>query len=227
MAREVLQQVQVHKLRSRMEVEGELNLYVPMERFYEMALETGAATNQESAAELCQALHKAGVLLRQDDVVYLRAEEIADLVQCVLPGGRADTEVRLAQVEAELATLEGVHMTVQKSGQRVADAVLMTGLCVLITQFFSFIYLTWWELSWDVMEPIAYIISLFYSLLAYVYFLFTRHTFDLHPIRDYWAKRFQDKRSVALQFDAERFAFLKRLQIRYKRHLVHMARITP
>lgn len=48
-----------------------------------------------------------------------------------------------------------------------------------------------WELSWDVMEPIAYIISLFYSIVAYTYFLFTRDAFDLGPFREFWGKHFK------------------------------------
>ena len=45
-----------------------------------------------------------------------------------------------------------------------------------------------WELSWDVMEPIAYIISLFYSLVGYTYFLATRGhgVFDLAPFKEFW-----------------------------------------
>lgn len=38
-------------------------------------------------------------------------------------------------------------------------------------------YLTWWELSWDVMEPVAYFVSLGYSLIAYMYFLYTRGSY--------------------------------------------------
>jgi len=36
------------------------------------------------------------------------------------------------------------------------------GCLALFTQLVGFAYLTWWELSWDVMEPIAYMISLSY-----------------------------------------------------------------
>ena len=35
-------------------------------------------------------------------------------------------------------------------------------------------YLTWWELSWDVMEPIAYHLTLVYGAIAYLYFMATR-----------------------------------------------------
>lgn len=47
-----------------------------------------------------------------------------------------------------------------------------------------------WELSWDVMEPFGYIISLFYSLVGYTYFLATKgKTFDLEPFKTFWHQR--------------------------------------
>jgi hypothetical protein len=36
------------------------------------------------------------------------------------------------------------------------------GCIGLFAQLVGFAYLTWWELSWDVMEPIAYMLSLAY-----------------------------------------------------------------
>lgn len=54
-------------------------------------------------------------------------------------------------------------------------------------QLVGFAYLTWWELSWDVMEPVAYILSLSYSLLAYLYFLYTRGSyFEQKDFKQYW-----------------------------------------
>ena len=45
------------------------------------------------------------------------------------------------------------------------------------------------------MEPIAYIISLFYSLVAYSYFLLSRgNVFDLGPMQEYWTNRFKVRR---------------------------------
>lgn len=55
--------------------------------------------------------------------------------------------------------------------------------CVL--QIVVFAYLTWWELSWDVMEPVAYFVSLTYSLVAYMYFLYTRSYFEQKDFKEY------------------------------------------
>lgn len=60
-------------------------------------------------------------------------------------------------------------------------------VCALrCAQLFGFAYLTWWELSWDVMEPIAYMVSLSYSLIAYMYFLYTRGSyFEQKDFKEY------------------------------------------
>jgi hypothetical protein len=60
-----------------------------------------------------------------------------------------------------------------------------TPACVCALQLVGFAYLTWWELSWDVMEPVAYMLSLFYSLIAYMYFLWTRSYFEQKDFGDY------------------------------------------
>ena len=59
-------------------------------------------------------------------------------------------------------------------------------LRVCLLQLFGFAYLTWWELSWDVMEPVAYFVSLTYSLIAYMYFLYTRGSyFEQKDFKEY------------------------------------------
>jgi histidinol phosphatase-like enzyme len=54
-----------------------------------------------------------------------------------------------------------------------------------VVQIVVFAYLTWWELSWDVMEPVAYFVSLTYSLVAYMYFLYTRSYFEQKDFNEY------------------------------------------
>ena len=54
------------------------------------------------------------------------------------------------------------------------------------------------------MEPIAYIIQLFYSLVAYTYFLITRGgVFDLGPFKAYWSQRLKVGGCLAPQLAEE------------------------
>jgi hypothetical protein len=60
----------------------------------------------------------------------------------------------------------------------------------VLLQLAAFYRLTYWELSWDVMEPVAYILSLAYSLMAYMYFLITRGSYlDYGPFQEYWTEQ--------------------------------------
>ena len=49
--------------------------------------------------------------------------------------------------------------------------MLWAGLALLVVQWSLFLRLTFWELSWDVMEPISYFFSSLWGILAYCYFL--------------------------------------------------------
>ena len=38
--------------------------------------------------------------------------------------------------------------------------------------------LTWWDLSWDIMEPYSYMLTLMNSVVCYLYYLVTRQDFE-------------------------------------------------
>jgi hypothetical protein len=78
-------QIQMKKLREELETVAEARLHIPYSEFVEVAKGCGAKTDEE-AAEYCQTLHKAGLILRQQDTVYLRADEVAEMVMLMLPG---------------------------------------------------------------------------------------------------------------------------------------------
>lgn len=54
----------------------------------------------------------------------------------------------------ELSQLEPLHRAAEKAAHRLTDRILAAGGCLLFVQLVAFIYLTWFELSWDVMEPV-------------------------------------------------------------------------
>ncbi|PNH06182.1 Calcium uniporter protein, mitochondrial [Tetrabaena socialis] len=213
----LLQQVQVLKLRQDLEDESERRLHIPYSQLLQMVRASGSAHDDVEAEEVSLALHRAGVILRHHEVVYLRPDEIAEMVMQALPGGKEDAATRLLRIEEELSDLEKIHVEVEKQAHRTTNRLLIGGYTVLFTQLISFIYLTWWELSWDVMEPIAYIISLFYSLLGYSYFLATKGgTFDLQPFKEFWQKHIKAKKAVAINFDEERYRYLLKKALEWR-----------
>ena len=56
----------------------------------------------------------------------------------------------------------------------VISAVLWAGLGWMSLQFGFFARLTWWDYSWDIMEPVTYFVGYGTSVLIFAYFILTR-----------------------------------------------------
>ena len=48
------------------------------------------------------------------------------------------------------------------------------GLAFMSTQFGVLARLTWWEYSWDIMEPVTYFVTTGTAIICYGYFLLTQ-----------------------------------------------------
>ena len=60
-------------------------------------------------------------------------------------------------------------------------------------QFGFFARLTWWDYSWDIMEPVTYFVGYGSSMLFFAYFVLTRQvnkfTFDLEKFCNFFSVR--------------------------------------
>ena len=54
------------------------------------------------------------------------------------------------------------------------STVLWAGLGWMSLQFGFFARLTWWDYSWDIMEPVTYFVGYGTSVLIFAYFVLTR-----------------------------------------------------
>jgi hypothetical protein len=160
--------------------------------FLDVLVENGVSTNEEQI-EISNALEKAGIILRLHGVVYLDAAEITKEVVRMLPCVPARvyglTQEELVQLELDY---EELHSEYEKSVQLArfkTNGVVAVGFFAMVVQLVVLLRLTYFELSWDVMEPISYFIGMFNSVLVYVYFMFNKKDFSL---RD-WTKSMEDK----------------------------------
>eukprot|EP00798_Chlamydomonas_sp_ICE-L_P030694 gene30694-35721_t len=222
LAKNILQQAQVKKLRDELCDESENNMHIPFSSFVERALSNGAAGSEAEAVTLCEALQRSGLVLRHNDTVYIQVDDLIDGVTEMLPGPCPDTEAKLAKIDEELAEINSHMRTASSRAEVLTNVMLGTGFIILFTQFIGFIYLTWWELSWDVMEPFGYIISLFYSLVAYAYFMITRGAvFDAAPFREFWMGKLRKSTTDAMMLDEDRYRYLMKMKARMKRQVGH------
>eukprot|EP00878_Enallax_costatus_P004306 GHUV01004537.1.p1 GENE.GHUV01004537.1~~GHUV01004537.1.p1 ORF type:complete len:233 (+),score=69.67 GHUV01004537.1:1781-2479(+) len=220
--------MQAVKLRDSLEVLSDTKPFLTYKEFTDFIMQQGAADTVVEADKRADVLVEAGLVLRFNGIVYLKPREVSELVYRTLPTNPEHARRNLAQVEHELDQMDLQHKQIRKNAKRLPRFFLWTGFVVLTFQLVAFTYLTWWELSWDVMEPYGYILSLAYSCLAYLYFLLTRGgSLEFGPFEEYWTQQQAEKKMTEKGFDVEKYQHLMRTRERYKRYLASQAEAMP
>lgn len=87
---------------------------------------------------------------------------------------------------------------------------LWCGLAYLVVQTAGFMRLTFWELSWDVMEPICFYVTSMYFMAGYAFFLRTKKE---PSFEGFFESRFAAKQKRVMRaqgFDLRRYEELRR-----------------
>ncbi|KAB7507015.1 Calcium uniporter protein, mitochondrial, partial [Armadillidium nasatum] len=90
----------------------------------------------------------------------------------------------IEDVRAKLAPLEKKRSTLVSAAERRTSVLAWSGLGYMALQFGFLARLTWWEYSWDIMEPVTYFVTYGTAIIAYAYYVLTRQDFVLPEIRD-------------------------------------------
>ena len=61
-----------------------------------------------------------------------------------------------------------------KAAERRTSILAWAGLGYMALQFGFLARLTWWEYSWDIMEPVTYFVTYGTAIGAYAYYVLTR-----------------------------------------------------
>uniref|UniRef100_A0A183A7H8 Calcium uniporter protein n=1 Tax=Echinostoma caproni TaxID=27848 RepID=A0A183A7H8_9TREM len=79
------------------------------------------------------------------------------------------------------------------------------GLGAMGLQFGLLARLTWWEYSWDIMEPVTYFVGYGTSMAMYAYYVVTRQDYSFPQVFDReYLKRFY-KSAEKISFDVDRY----------------------
>lgn len=81
---------------------------------------------------------------------------------------------QLEEVNLELEPLEQQKLEIDLAAAKWANLKAWAGLVWMSVQFGILARLTWWEYSWDIMEPVTYFVTYGTAMACYVYFLLTR-----------------------------------------------------
>lgn len=161
-------------------------------------------TGEEGGKEVVKSLDKSGQVFIVGDCVYLRPEQVARVMENVLPLLKNPRREELEEMEKQKAEIDA-------EAEKIVRREIWGGLGFMSFQTAYLMWLTFWELSWDVMEPICFFLTSTYFLAGYAFFLTTSSdpTFEgfFHARFKTTQKRLMKKRN----FDLERFEELRKI----------------
>lgn len=174
---------------------------------------SGIARNQDEAAKFAKVLDDAGVVLIFRDKVYLHPDKVVDLIRRAVPLALTSDDDPMRE---ELMKLQEKKKEIDLLAHKQVRRVLWSGLGFGVITVGLFFRLTFWEFSWDVMEPIAFFVTTTGLVTGYAYFLFTSRDPTYQDLLKRLFLRRQRKLCKKQNFDVERFM---ELQCKCKTHL--------
>lgn len=214
---QLLRSLNAYSFREHLRDLSEERMRLTFKELNELARQHGAAATPQESRALCDALVASGVIFRYRDVVYLSTDDVAEMLLTCLPDSEMEFKKRVEKLEQELRPLEIQKQDIEEGASKLSTYILWGGLSFLVLQFGIFVRLTFWELSWDVMEPVSYFVSLAYGIAIYLYFLLSNENFEYNHVRDRLRSYFRKK--GASRFDYERYQKLTRELARYQKYL--------
>ncbi|XP_024374924.1 calcium uniporter protein 6, mitochondrial [Physcomitrium patens] len=163
-------------------------------------------SNNEEAMRMAQVFNQAGVMLMFRDKVHLHPEKITELVASVLPLSLIGEDNPRSK---ELLALLKEKEEIDRKAHKQMRLVLWTVLCGIVIKLLLFFRLTFWEFSWNVMEPIAFFTTASGLVCGYTYFMVTSSN---PSYQDLMQRIFQCRQRNLFQkqnFDNKRFEELR------------------
>ncbi|XP_068656966.1 calcium uniporter protein 2, mitochondrial-like [Aristolochia californica] len=166
----------------------------------------GIKSNEEIVG-IARMLDESGAVIALGNVVFLHPEQVAKAVESVIPISLSSQNDPRREV---LEKMEKEKKEIDRRAEALVRRELWAGLWLFVAQTMGFMRLTFWELSWDVMEPICFFVTSLYFVGGYSFFL---RTSKEPSFEGFFESRFnakQRKLMRARKFDMGRFEELRR-----------------
>ncbi|KAG8372857.1 hypothetical protein BUALT_Bualt12G0110600 [Buddleja alternifolia] len=203
-AKKILRLSQIETVKSRLrQIEKNCISY---SEFLQICAEECSSVDQ--GVEFAKMLDESGSVIVLGNVVFLRPEQVVKAIQHLMPASISPNpeDPRLK----ELQEMENLKSAIDTKAESQVKRELQFGLGCLVVQTAAFMRLTFWELSWDVMEPICFYVTSVYFMGGYAFFL---RTSKEPSFEGFFQGRFEAKQKrlmKAQNFDVERYNELKR-----------------
>ncbi|KAJ6693471.1 hypothetical protein OIU85_004258 [Salix viminalis] len=207
-AKRLMRLVNVEALKMKLGMESKE--IIPFSDLLEACQSIGIARSHDEAVTFAHVLDDAGVVLLYRDQVYLHPDKVVDLIRRALPLALTPED---DPARGELKMLQEKKEEIDVQAHKEVRRILYSGLCLALLQVGLFFRLTFWEFSWDVMEPIAFFATTSSIVIGYAYFLITARDPTYQDLMKRLFLSRQRKLFKKLNFDVERF---KELQLKQK-----------
>jgi len=115
----------------------------------------------------------------------------------------------LEVLKKELEPLEAQRSEILRHADERTSTITWVGLGLMSIQFGILARLTWWEYSWDIMEPVTYFVTYGTAIAGYAYFVMTRQEFLYQEAKDRQSLVTFHKKASKHRWDVERYNGLK------------------
>ncbi|KAL4577368.1 hypothetical protein LXL04_013477 [Taraxacum kok-saghyz] len=202
-AKKILRVSQIERLKSKLR--SSCKNHVSYDEFVEICIE--GCSNRDQGLDLAKALDDSGSVIVLGNVVFLKPEQVVKAISELLPTNQPATSNPKVQ---ELEEMEKWKSAIDAKAKTMVQRELWGGLAYLMVQTAGFMRLTFWELSWDVMEPICFYVTSMYFMGGYAFFL---RTAKEPSFEGFFQSRFTSKQKKLMKregFDVEKYMELRK-----------------
>ncbi|KAM0039769.1 putative calcium uniporter protein [Helianthus debilis subsp. tardiflorus] len=154
-------------------------------------------SNRDQGVDLARVLDNSGSVIVLGNIVFLKPEQVVKAINKLITGDDLPTK--------ELNEMEHWKSEIDDKAAKMVRRELWGGLGYLVLQTAAFMRLTFWELSWDVMEPICFYVTSLYFMIGYAYFIRTSREPSFESV---FQSRFRAKQTKMMKmegFDVKKY----------------------
>ncbi|XP_066156003.1 calcium uniporter protein, mitochondrial [Euwallacea fornicatus] len=117
--------------------------------------------------------------------------------------------LELEGLQQQIQPLEDARNQIEIVAHKRSNWLAWAGLGLMSVQFGILARLTWWEYSWDIMEPVTYFVTYGTVMATYAYFVLTKQEYILTDVRDRQHLMVMHKKAKNVGVDLSKYNQLK------------------
>jgi len=181
---------------------------------------------EQESLLLLESFHQSGIVLNFSntsntalkETVFIKPQDVLDTIWATfdLNGATRTQEIQrreqeLEALSKELGALSTAKALIDEAAEREANRNIWIGGFVPLTAFGLLFRMTYWEYSWDIVEPISFFVSTMGPIcFFYVWYAAKKEEFSLAGWRDQMMERSRTNLYRLKSFDLERYNYIVR-----------------